>query len=78
MKNNLLKVLILTSVMLSYCLASDMRVVIGETPLTESDVKKFNRYGNNLQGLQFNDINALTSAGQRARAFEQATSSGKS
>ena len=32
----------------------------------------FNRYGNNLQGLQFNDINALTSAGQRARAFEQA------
>ena len=32
----------------------------------------FNKYGNNLQGLQFNDINALTSAGQRARAFEQA------
>ncbi len=32
----------------------------------------FNQYGNNLQGLQFNDINALTSAGQRARAFEQA------
>ena len=49
MEKKLFKMIILTLMVLSCCFSSNMRVVIGETPLTESDVKKFKRYGNKIE-----------------------------
>ena len=43
MKTNLFRIIILTITALTYCFASDMRIVIGEAALTESDIKRYSR-----------------------------------
>ena len=66
MKTNLFRIIILAIIGLTYCFASDMRVVIGETPLTESDIKRYKRFGNKID--KYKNLQSVWSQAERNAA----------
>ena len=66
MNFRLIKKILLITIILSCAFASNMRIVIGESDLTESDVKRFNRYGNKID--KYKNLQVVWPAAERNAA----------